>query len=94
MSCNCNSHHHQGSYNILGSYAVLGRTNNCGCSANSCYADPTGSDTVIYSGANLPCTGINTCNSLTMALQKLDEKICELFDLYYSLTITTTTTII
>jgi hypothetical protein len=43
---------------------------------------------VIYTGPNLSCTGIQTNYNLTVALQKIDEKICELFDLYYSLTTT------
>lgn len=34
------------------------------------------SEFVEYSGDNLPCTGIQTCDSLTVALQKIDEKIC------------------
>ena len=35
-------------------------------------------DVVSYSGPNLPCTGINTCDTATVALQKADEQICEL----------------
>ena len=33
---------------------------------------PVNSDIVIYSGPNLPSTGINTNDSLTVALQKID----------------------
>ena len=33
---------------------------------------PVNSDIVIYSGPNLPSTGINTNDSLTIALQKID----------------------
>lgn len=91
MTCN-NNQYHQGSYRIVGSYAQLGRSNNCGCGSNPCSADPIQSDDLIYSGANLSCTGINTCNSLTVALQKIDERICELFEMFYNLTTTTSTT--
>lgn len=31
---------------------------------------------VIYEGANLPCSGINTSTNLQVALQKIDETIC------------------
>lgn len=85
-NCSCNG----GIYRIVGNYAVLG--NNGACGSSSCNADPITSDGVIYGGANLPCTGINTCNSLTIALQKIDEKICDLVDLIYNMGITTTTT--
>lgn len=31
---------------------------------------------VEYTGPNLPCTGINTCDTLQTSLQKIDDKIC------------------
>lgn len=31
---------------------------------------------VEYTGANLPCTGIQTCDTLETALQKIDNKMC------------------
>ena len=31
---------------------------------------------VEYSGPNLPCTGIQSCDTLEIALQKIDNKIC------------------
>lgn len=31
---------------------------------------------VEYTGANLSCTGIQTCDTLEVALQKIDDKIC------------------
>jgi hypothetical protein len=34
---------------------------------------------VIYNGPNLPCSNINTNDSLTIALQKLDDKLCTAF---------------
>lgn len=35
-----------------------------------------GSDHVIYTGPNLPCSGISNSDFLTTALQKIDIKIC------------------
>jgi hypothetical protein len=35
-----------------------------------------GSDYVIYTGPNLPCSGISNSDCLTTALQKIDTKIC------------------
>lgn len=34
------------------------------------------SDHVEYQGDNLSCTGIQNCDTLTVALQKIDDKIC------------------
>jgi hypothetical protein len=34
------------------------------------------SDNVEYNGDNLSCTGIQNCDTLTVALQKIDNKIC------------------
>ncbi len=31
---------------------------------------------VEYTGPNLPCTGIQTCDTLQTSLQKIDDKIC------------------
>lgn len=69
------------------------------CGGNDpCSAQPIGSQSVVYSGPNLSCTGIATCNNLSVALQKVDEKICDLQDQIDSLSnaldicCTTTTT--
>lgn len=80
--------HCKGTYNIKGHFAHLEKK---GCGDN-CYSDPVSTDGVIYSGPNLSCTGVNTCNSLTCALEKIDNKICELIDALYNLTTSTTTT--
>jgi hypothetical protein len=80
--------HHQGSYHVIGSYAVRG--NKCGCDNPNGYPE---SDHVIYSGPNLPCSGVNTSDALSIALQKMDAKLCELqTELFNSSTTTTTTT--
>jgi hypothetical protein len=67
-----------------------------GC--DPCIAKPIESTRITYDGPNLPCTGILTCDTLTVALQKLDQQICKLQSDMYDLTIlvrnlsTTTTT--
>ena len=74
---------------------------NTPCGGDPCSAQPIGSQSVVYSGPNLPCTGIQTCNNLSVSLQKVDEKICDLQDQIDALvnalnvccTTTTTTTI-
>lgn len=51
------------------------------CGGNDpCSAQPIGSQSVSYSGPNLPCTGITTCDTLSVALQKIDEQVCNLQD--------------
>jgi len=66
-------------YHILGSYAHLG--SGCGCEDDNCNACPVQSANIIYSGPNLSCTGIRTCDALDVALQKIDDKICALAQL-------------
>lgn len=65
------------------------------CGGDPCAAKPIQSDRITYSGPNLPCTGIHTCDDLSVILQKLDEIICNLQDCCenpVSTTSTTTTT--
>lgn len=64
-----------------------------------CNIQTVPTDYVTYSGPNLPCTGILTCDTATVALQKVDNEICDLQTqitnlqtLVNSLTTTTTTT--
>lgn len=49
-----------------------------GCGIDPCHAHKTNTDLTFYSGPNLPCTGVNTCDSLTLALEKIDNAICQL----------------
>ena len=51
-------------------------TNNCPDRdvAKSC----NNTDDVIYTGEDLPCLGVNTGDTLTEVLQKINEKFCEL----------------
>lgn len=53
---------------------------NGGSCSSSCSTKIVSSDNVSYVGPNLPCTGINTCTSLTIVIQKIDEIICELIE--------------
>jgi hypothetical protein len=80
---------------IQGGFARRGcptcHSSSCDGTCDSCTATPMQSDRMIYSGPNLPCTGIQTCDSITVAIMKIDEAICEILN---SLTTTTTTTII
>jgi hypothetical protein len=59
---------------------------------NSC-SENTQSDGVSYVGPNLPGSGIQTCDDLTLAIQKLDNKLILLQNAIYRTTTTTTTTI-
>lgn len=46
-----------------------------GCNNCNCRNYPIRSQEIYYSGPNLPYTGINTEDSLTVALQKIDVKL-------------------
>lgn len=47
---------------------------------NNCNQDPCGcktsTDDVVYKGPNLSCTGINNCDTLTTAIQKINDFMC------------------
>ena len=47
-----------------------------GCGIDPCHAHKTGTDLVFYNGANLPCVGVDTCDSVTLSFQKIDQKLC------------------
>jgi len=72
--------------------------NPCGCdsceSSNESTTD-VGSDNVRYVGPPLACTGIEACDTLTVALQKIDSVVCNILDtLDVCCTTTTSTTTI
>lgn len=69
----------------------------CGC--DPCSTKMYASNGIAYSGPNLPCTGIITGNTVTVAFEKVDAQICSLRAqiinlqaLVNSLTTTTTST--
>lgn len=45
------------------------------------------SNNVIYTGPNLPCSGVSHNDSLTVALQKIDTKVCPsaIVDAFFSI---------
>lgn len=47
-----------------------------GCNLDPCNITRLGSDAVFYVGPNLPCSGINPCDNVSLALQKIDAIIC------------------
>lgn len=76
-------------YTVIAGFA---QPKNGGCEANPCENPGAQSDNLVYVGPNLPCTGIRTCESLSVALQKIDKQICDLKKALFNLTTTTTTT--
>lgn len=47
-----------------------------GCNLDPCVTTKLGTDAVFYTGPSLPCSGIHPCDSVTLALQKIDAVIC------------------
>ncbi len=64
---------------------------NCSCKKSSCKSY-SGTDSVVYTGEDLTCTGIDNGDTLTVVLQKLDEKYCEIQQLLDICSTTETTT--
>lgn len=65
-----------------------------GSFAHPCDDDkPKQSDSLIYIGPNLPCSGVHTCEDFTTVIQKIDDALCSIKLQLYNLTTTTTTTI-
>lgn len=70
MPClGCNSSPVQSFASFFSNSPCIESASNCGCNSLS-------SACVQYTGPNLPCSGIETADSIEMALQKLDEQIC------------------
>lgn len=53
-----------------------------GCADNDCGNNIQNAHCVIYTGPNLPCSGIETNDSVELALQKIDEQICSVLGDY------------
>lgn len=60
------------------------------CPSSDC--DKIGSGYISYIGPNLACTGINTNDTLSVALQKIDAAICEIAAQLEQCCLTTTST--
>ena len=81
-------------------YTTVPLVTSVGC--DPCTAAPIPTNNVSYSGPNLSCTQIRTCDSATVAFQKVETQICilkqqiaalqEIVNDCCSPTITTTTT--
>jgi len=56
----------------------------------SCPSSLVQSDVIYYSGPPLPCIGIAHCDTLTTAIEKIEDAIC---DIIAQISTTTTTTI-
>lgn len=72
-------------------------TNPCGCidpCTNPASDTTRQSSYIIYTGAALPCLGIETNDTLETVVQKIEEKFCELASFVGFTTTTTTTTVI
>jgi hypothetical protein len=68
-SCNENN------ITILGYSQISSQNGNCGCTD----CDPSNvanSSCVFYSGPNLSCLQVNSCDDLNTVLSKIDEKLC------------------
>jgi len=58
----------------------------CGCSSittngsfnNTCNTNLTASSTIVYNSVPLPCTTIKPCDTLNVAIQKIDNALCSL----------------
>lgn len=53
-----------------------GGTSSAGCNLDPCLTIKLGTASVFYNGSVLPCSGIQTCDSLSVALQKIDNILC------------------
>jgi hypothetical protein len=56
-------------------YGNTVNTGSCGISTDPCHEVKIGCANVIYNSTTLPNTGINTCDNLCVALQKIDNAI-------------------
>ena len=71
MCTNCGDSNPRNNYNVRYSYGV-----NCAPTDADCGAGQFNAKCGYYAGPNLSCSGINTNDSLELALQKFDTKLC------------------
>jgi hypothetical protein len=76
-------------YKLFGGF-IYPKDNDDEDSCDPCVAKPIESSRITYDGPNLSCSGIHTCDNLTVMLQKLDEQLCSLKLELFNLTSTTT----
>lgn len=47
-----------------------------GCGLDPCTTFKTSTDLVFYTGPNLPCIDVHTCDNMSLILQKIDDALC------------------
>lgn len=55
-----------------------GCTSTCNSSTNSCGTNGPLSSTVVYDGPTTPCSNVEACDTLNVALSKIDALLCDL----------------
>ena len=55
-----------------------GCTSTCNSSTNSCGTNGPLSSTVVYDGPTTPCSNVQACDTLNVALSKIDALLCDL----------------
>jgi len=55
-----------------------GCTSTCNSSTNSCGKNGPLSSTVVYDGPTTPCSNVEACDTLNVALSKIDALLCDL----------------
>jgi len=48
----------------------------CNQPKSNCNCNTTKTDNITYTGPNLPCTGIDTNDNITIVIQKLNDALC------------------
>ena len=61
--------------------SCVSNCNNCTSTPTNCGVDPcfiysTTTDLVTYTGPNLPCIDVQTCETLTTVIEKIDSLLC------------------
>jgi len=64
--------------NSTASTSSCGCNSTCTCSTNSCGTKGPLSSTVVYDGPTLPGSGVEACDTINVALSKIDEVLVEL----------------
>jgi len=63
---------------VLNTTCGCNSTCNCKSTTNSCGTTGALSNTIVYNGPTLPGSGVEACDTLNVALSKIDEVLVEL----------------
>jgi|31_taG_2_1085359.scaffolds.fasta_scaffold00728_4 hypothetical protein len=63
---------------VLNTTCGCNSTCNCNSTTNSCGTTGALSNTIVYNGPTLPGSGVEACDTLNVALSKIDEVLVEL----------------